>query len=240
LHLGSFTFETVGTISVRQRVLRDVMVDYGEALARSGFRFVLIANGHAGPGHLTALDEAAAAVSRRHNVVMASFTGHLAWEFLRGRYVDAIEAELGRALTATERGAFAEDAHGGWWETSLMLLLRPDLVDESFRTLPPARYSMVRRIVPNYPLKGGGQGYVGHPALADPTFAKATTEVLMREAMTIVDGLLDGRLKPSDRHSPFFQVPFFRTNFWRAAGATAAVAGIGLGLTGWLRRRKTP
>jgi creatinine amidohydrolase len=240
LHLGSFTFETVGTISVRQRVLREVMVDYGEALARSGFRFVLIANGHAGPGHLTALDEAAAIVSRRHRVVMASFTGHLAWEFLRGRYVDAIEAELGRALTATERGAFAEDAHGGWWETSLMLLLRPDLVDESFRTLPPARYSMVQRIVPNYPLKGGGQGYVGHPALADPTFAKATTEVLMREAMTIVDGLLDGRLKPSDRHSPFFQVPFFRTNFWRAAGATAAVAGIGLGLTGWLRRRKTP
>ena len=207
LHLGSFTFETVGTIS--------------------------------GPGHLTALDEAAAIVSRRHGVVMASFTGHLAWEFLRGRYVDAIEAELGRPLTAAERGAFAEDAHGGWWETSLMLLLRPDLVDESFRTLPPARYSMVRRIVPNYPLKNGGQGYVGHPALADPTFAKATTEVLIREAMTIVEGLLDGRLKPSDRHSPFFQVPFFRTNFWRAAGATAAVAGLGLGLTGWLRRRKT-
>jgi hypothetical protein len=168
---------------------------------------------------------------------MASFTGHLAWEFLRGRYVDAIEAELGRPLTAAERGAFAEDAHGGWWETSLMLLLRPDLVDESYRTLPPARYSMVRRIVPNYPLKNGGQGYVGHPALADPTFAKATTEVLMREAMAIVDGLLDGRLKPSDRHSPFFQVPFFRTNFWRAAGATAAVAGLSLGLTGWLRKR---
>jgi len=237
LHLGSFTFETVGTISVRQRVVRDVMVDYGEALARSGFRFILVANGHGGPGHLTALDEAAAIVSRRHGVVMASFTGHLAWEFLRGRYVDAIEAELGRPLTAAERGAFAEDAHGGWWETSLMLLLRPDLVDESFRTLPPARYSMVRRIVPTYPLKNGGQGYVGHPALADPTFAKATTEVLIREAMTIVEGLLDGRLKPSDRHSPFFQVPFFRTNFWRAAGATAAVAGLGLGLTGWLRKR---
>ena len=237
LHLGSFTFEAVGTISVRQRVVRDVMIDYGEALARSGFRFILVANGHGGPGHLTALDEAAAIVSRRHHVVMASFTGHLAWEFLRGRYVDAIEVELGRALTATERGAFAEDAHGGWWETSLMLLLRPDLVDESFRTLPPQRYSLVSRVVPNYPLRDGGPGYVGHPALADPGFAKATTAVLVREAMTIVDGLLDGRLKPSDRRSPFFQVPFFRTNFWRAAGATAAVAGIGLGLTGWLRKR---
>jgi creatinine amidohydrolase len=237
LYLGSFTFETVGTVAVRQRVVRDALVDYGSALARSGFRWILVANGHAGPGHLNALDEAAAIVSRRHRVTMASFTGHLAWEFLRGRYTDAIEHELGRPLAADERRAFAEDAHGGWWETSLMLLLRPDLVDGGYRTLPPARYSLAQRVVPNYPLKGGGQGYVGHPALGDPAFAKATTAVLMREAMVIVDGLLDGRLKPSDRHSPFFQVLFLRTNFWRNAGATAAVAGVALGLAEWLRRR---
>ena len=237
LHLGSFTFDTVGTITVRQRVVRDALVDYGDSLARSGFRFILVANGHAGPGHLTALDEAAAIVSRRHRVTMASFTGHLVWEFLRGRYVDAIEAELGRPLTAEERGAIAEDAHGGWWETSLMLLLRPDLVDVSFRALPPRRYSLASRVLPNYPLKNGGQGYVGHPALADPMFAKATTAVLMREAMSIVDGLLDGRLRPSQRRSPFFRVPFFRTNFWPATGAAAGVTVIGLGIIGWLRRR---
>jgi creatinine amidohydrolase/Fe(II)-dependent formamide hydrolase-like protein len=237
LHLGSFTFDSVGTITVRQRVVRDALVDYGDSLARSGFRFILVANGHAGPGHLTALDEAAAIVSRRHRVTMASFTGHLVWEFLRGRYVEAIEAELGRPLTAEERGAIAEDAHGGWWETSLMLLLRPDLVDVSFRALPPRRYSLASRVLPNYPLKNGGQGYVGHPALADPMFAKATTAVLMREAMSIVDGLLDGRLRPSQRRSPFFRVPFFRTNFWPATGAAAGVTVIGLGIIGWLRRR---
>ena len=241
LHLGSFTFDTVGTIAVRQRVVRDALVDYGSAVAKSGFNWILVANGHAGPGHLNALDEAAAIVSRRHRVTMASFTGHLAWEFLRGRYTDAIEAELGRSLTAEERQAFAEDAHGGWWETSLMLLLRPDLVDETYRTLPPARYSLPQRVVPNYPLKNGGRGYVGHPALGDPAFAKATTEVLMREAMTIVEGLLDGHLKPSDRHSPFFQVPFLRTNFWRGAGiTTAVVAAAGAGLAAWLRSRSRP
>lgn len=237
LYMGSFTFDTVGTVAVRQRVVRDTLVDYGDSLARSGFRWILVANGHAGPGHLTALDEAAAIVTRRHGVTMASFTGHLAWEFLRGRYVDRIEAELGRPLTAVERGAFAEDAHGGWWETSLMLLLRPDLVDPSYRTLPPARYPLASRVVPNYPLRNGGRGYVGHPALADSAFAKATTEVLIGEAMSIVDGLLDGRLKPSERHSPFFQVPFFRTNFWRAAGATAAIAAIGTGLAALVRSR---
>ncbi len=241
LHLGSFTFETTGTITVRQRVVRDTLVDYGTALARSGFQWILVANGHAGPGHLTALDEAAAMVSRRHGVTMASFTGHLAWQFLRGRYVDAIETELGRRLTDEERRAFAEDAHGGWFETSLMLLLRPDLVDGGYRTLPPARYSLPERVVPNYPLRNGGRGYVGHPALADPAFARAATEVLMREAMVIVDGLLDGRLKPSDRHSPFFQVPFFRTNFWRAVGITAGIAAAATGLIAVLRgRRRQP
>jgi creatinine amidohydrolase len=239
LHLGSFTFDSVGTVGVRQRVVRDLLVDYGAAFARAGFRWVLVANGHGGPGHLTALDEASAIVSRRHGVTMASFTGHLAWEFLRGHYVPKIERALGRPLTDEERLAFAEDAHGGWWETSLMLLIRPDLVDDSWRTLPAARYSWPERVVPNYPLKNGGRGYVGHPALADPDFARATTEVLMAESMQIIDGLLDGRLRPSDRHSPFFRIPFFRTNFWRATGTTATVAalGVGLGLAGWLANR---
>jgi creatinine amidohydrolase len=242
LHLGSFTFEMVGTVSVRQRVVRDLLVDYGEAFARAGFRYVLVANGHGGPGHLTALDEAAAIVSRRHGVTMASFTGHLAWEFVRGRYLPRIENALGRPLSADERTAFTEDAHGGWWETSLMLLIRPDLVDDSWRTLPAARYSWPERVMPNYAVKNGGLGYVGHPALADPAFAKATTDVLMEEAMAIVDGLLDGRLRPSDRHSPFFQVPFFRTNFWRATGVAAALGAVSIGAAGWLqiRKRKAP
>jgi creatinine amidohydrolase len=230
LHLGSFTFDTVGTVTVRQRVVRDAVVDYGRALARAGFRHVLVANGHGGPGHLVALEEAAAIVARRHGITMASFTGHLVWQFLRGRLLPQIEAALGRPLSGAERQAFADDAHGGWWETSIMLVLRPDLVDPGYRTLPPARYSLPERLVPNYPLRNGGAGYVGHPALADPTFARVTSEVLTAEAMTIVDGLLDGRLRAADRRSPFFAVPFFRTNFRRAASAVAAAAAV---LAGW-------
>ncbi|HEV8586192.1 MAG TPA: creatininase family protein [Methylomirabilota bacterium] len=240
LHLGSFTFETVGTVAVRQRVVRDALVDYGDAFARAGFRYILVANGHGGPGHLAALEEAAALVSRRHGVTMASFTGHLAWEFMRGRYAAKIEAALGRLMTEEERRAFAEDAHGGWWETSLMLMLRPDLVHDSYRTLPPARYSWPERVVPNYALKNGGQGYVGHPALADAAFARATTDVLMTEAMAIVDGLLDGTLKHSSRRT-FSRVPVFRTNFWpAAAGVAAGIGALAVGFAGWMARRRPP
>jgi len=223
LHLGSFTFETVGTISTRQRVVRDVVVDYGASLARSGFRYIFVANGHGGPGHLVALEEASNIVSRRHGVTMASLSGHLAWQFLRGRYLDRIESALDRPLSAEERRAFSEDAHGGWWETSVMLLIRPELVADTYRQLPPARYSSAQRLRRNYPLRNGGDGYVGHPALADPGFARAGAEVLLASAMEMVLDLIDGRVRASRQRSPFFAVPFLRTNFWPALGLGLAV-----------------
>ena len=241
LPIGSFTLVAPGTVTVRQRIVRDTLVDYGASLARAGFRHVFVANGHAGPGHLAALEEAAAIVSRRHGVLMASFTGHLAWHFFRGRYLEKLEAALGRPLTGSEKRALAEDAHGGWWETSLMLLLRPELVADDYRDLPPARYSLPRRLVPNYPMREGGRGYVGHPALADPDFAKALTDVLLGEAMTIVNDLIDGRVRPSERRSPFFAIPVFRTNFWRGMTAVSVVAAVG-GMA-WLvagPRRRSP
>jgi creatinine amidohydrolase len=233
LHLGTFTFDTVGTVNVRQRVVRDAVVDYGRALARARFRYVLIANGHGGAGHLVALEEAAEIVSRRHKIVMASLTGHLAWAFLSGRMLPKMEAALGRSLTAGERRAFAEDSHGGWWETSIMLMLRPDLVDPGYRDLEPVRFSLRRRLVPNYAVKNGGSGYVGHPALADAAFARAGAGVLLDETMELVDGLLDGRVRAQSRRSPFYAVPFLRTNFLPAMGAAAALAAA----VAWLRRR---
>ena len=108
-----------------------------------------------------------------------------------------------------------------------MLLIRPDLVDRSYRTLPSARYSLPEKVVPNFPLRNGGRGYVGHPALADPAFARAASDVLMAETMELVEGLLDGRIAPRAGRSPFFALPFFRTDFWPLA--VTAAAGIALG-----------
>jgi creatinine amidohydrolase len=227
LYLGCFTLDDVGTITVRQRIVRDAVIDYGRSLARAGFRYLLISNGHAGPGHLVALEEAATVVSRRHRVRMASLSGHLAWTFRRGEYLRDIEAALERPLNETERRAFVEDAHAGWWETSMMLWLRPELVDAAYRELPGVHYPMTRRVVPNYPLKSGGRGYVGHPALGDPAFARATAGVLLDRIMEFVDRLLAPGPLPWSRRSPFFHLPFLRTDFWPAVAVGAAVIALG-------------
>src|SRR5258705_5222950 len=109
-----------------------------------------------------------------------------------------------------------------------MLWVRPDLVYEGYRRLPAARYALPGRLVPNYRLRDGGQGYVGHPALADPAFARATIEVLLTEGLGLVEALLDGRVRPAQRRSPFWVVPPLRTNFWRAATGAAAVGALAL------------
>lgn len=234
LHLGAFTLDGVGTVRSRPRLVRDAVADYGAALARAGFRWILVSNGHAGPTHLVALEEAAGIVGRRYGARMASLSGHLAWAFRAGRFLDRVEAALGRPLDEAERRAFAEDAHGGWWETSMMLWLRPDLVDPAYRDLPPATYGLAERLVPDYPLRDGGRGYVGHPALADPAFARATAEVLLDEAMRLVNALIDGGLAPAGGRSPFSAIPFFRTGFWPAVAGGALV----LAALAWLYPRR--
>jgi hypothetical protein len=75
--------------------------------------------------------------------------------------------------------------------------------------------------------------------MADPAFARVTSQVLMDEAMAVVNGFLDGRLRPSDRRSPFFAIPFFRTNFPPIA-ASAAVLLAGLAAWRILRRQRRP
>src|SRR2546428_13956105 len=64
------------------------------------------------------------------------------------------------------------------------------------------------------------------------------TDVLMTEAMAIVDGLLDGTHAAGRHRSVFSKVPVFRTNFWpAAAGVAAGLGALAVGLGGWVGRR---
>ena len=137
LHLGRSPSSTVGTVRVRQRVVRDVVVDYGAALARARLplhpRLERPRRARA-PGRPRGGGRHRLAPPRRHDGLVHRPPG---LGVPARPLCPAIEAELGRPLSAVEREAFAEDAHGGWWETSIMLVLRPDLVDDGYRTLPP-------------------------------------------------------------------------------------------------------
>jgi creatinine amidohydrolase len=235
LPIGASAFDQAGTLLVRARTVRNATLDYGAALARHGFQYILVTNGHAGPRHVVALEEAAAVVSRRYGVRMLSVSGPVLWKFLRGRLTDRLEPLLGRALTEAEREALRGDVHGGLWETSLLLRVRPDLVDAAYSSLPPVRFPILDALRKNYPLRlGNRMGYIGAPAAARVEFGEVARRMLIDVVWEIVRPVLDARDDSWQQTSILYKIPVLRTAFPYVAAGTGLVL-LALVLFEWFR-----
>jgi creatinine amidohydrolase len=171
----------------------------GESLAVWGFRYIFVVSGHGSPKHIVAIESACVKISRKYRIQMHDLFGVLAIKFLRGQFVDRISERLSNPLSPQERELLKSDIHGGWWETSMMLLLHPDLVGE-FENLPTIKRGD----------KGVRLGYFGSPALADKEFAEVSLKVMNEEAENIIEKILDGRNKKSDTVSILYRIPLFR------------------------------
>jgi creatinine amidohydrolase len=235
LPIGASAFDHAGTLLVRARTVRNATLDYGAALARHGFRYIVVTNGHAGPRHVVALEEAAAAVSRRYGVRMLSVSGPILWKFLRGKFSDRLQSLLGRPLSPAERQAMRGDAHAGLWETSLLLISRPELVDPRFADLPPIRFSFLDALKKNYPLRLGNQmGYIGAPAAASVEFGELARRLLVDVAWEVVRPVFEAQDESWQQTSFLYKLPFLRTAFPYVAAAAVLLLG-GLALAFWLR-----
>lgn len=234
LPFGASAFEQAGTLRVRARTVRNAALDYGAALARQGFRFILVFNAHAGPRHVVALEEAAAVVSRRYGVRMLSVSGLVLWRVLRGRFTERIEPLMGRRLTESEREALRGDAHGGMWETSLMLRARPELVGPSYSQLPPVRFTVLDALRKNYPLRlGNRMGYIGSPAAASAEFGEGARRLLEDVIWDVAQTVFDAEDDSWQRTSMLYKIPFMRTAFPYVAGAVGLLLAAALAIKLW-------
>ena len=228
LPIGASAFDHAGTLLVRARTVRNATLDYGAALARHGFRYILITNGHAGPRHVVALEEAAAVVSRRYGVRMLSVSGPVLWKFMRGKYTERLEVLLGRTFTPEEKETLRGDTHAGLWETSLLLLIRPDLVNPSYTNLPPVKFTLLEALRKNYPLRlGGGMGYIGTPSAAQKEFGEVARRLFGEVVWEVVRPVFDAQDESWQQTSFLYKIPFFRTIF------PYVVIVSGLLLAGW-------
>ncbi len=235
LPFGASAFDQAGTLLVRARTVRNATLDYGAALARHGYKYILVTNAHAGPRHVVALEEAAAVVSRRFGVRMLSLSGPILWKILRGKLTDRLEPHLGRSLTPAERAALAGDAHAGVWETSLILRSRPELVDPSFTRLPQIRFLLIDALRKNYPLRLGNQmGYIGAPAAATAEFGEVARRLLVDVAWEVARPVFEAEDESWQQASMVYKIPVFRTAFPYVAAGVALGLGI-LALLAWLR-----
>jgi creatinine amidohydrolase len=195
--LGAQVYRQPGSIRTESRALYKVALGLGESLASWGFRYIFILSGHGSPRHIVALESACVRISRKYKIQMHNLSGALAVRFLRGEFVERISALLSRPLTSDEKELLKNDIHGGWWETSMMLLLRPDLVGE-FKNL-----GTIRRGEKDPRLR---KGYFGSPAPASREFAEASLKIMTDEGIEIVKRILNGKTNRSDTVSLLYKI----------------------------------
>jgi creatinine amidohydrolase/Fe(II)-dependent formamide hydrolase-like protein len=134
LTLGTDELPLPGSISVSPRTVRSAIMGFGKSLARHGFKHIVVTNGHGGPRHSPAIEEACHRISLRKKVAMFAPSIRVLHPYTDGRAIPKLEAELGRPLTDLEREAFATGGeHAGVLETSLILAHRPELVSDVYR-----------------------------------------------------------------------------------------------------------
>ena len=100
-----------GTIDLSFDTLRSVIRDILNAFIRHGVKRIMIISGHAGTSHMAAVTEACREIAESDPVEITFFSDFY------------IAAECG--ILGTER-----DGHAGMMETSRMLHIRPDTVNE--------------------------------------------------------------------------------------------------------------
>ncbi|HEY7160358.1 MAG TPA: creatininase family protein, partial [Acidobacteriota bacterium] len=52
LAVGSFAFDAPGTIKVRPKIIRELLIDSISSLAKYDFKYFMISNAHGGPTHI--------------------------------------------------------------------------------------------------------------------------------------------------------------------------------------------
>jgi len=160
-----------GTITVRAEVVAALVADICRSLARSGFQRTLIVSGHAEEENLRALEAGAERGTDRGTLVRVS-----RW----------YESALPRSLHLLKEEHPEYDIHAGEWETSLVMLRAPELVDRTAldallpnwgtRNISERRAAGAR----TFPELGAPNAYCGDPRRATPATAEALYAALGR------------------------------------------------------------
>jgi creatinine amidohydrolase len=158
-----------GTLSIGADLVEALIVDVLAGAAGQGAVGLVLVNSHFEPAHIDALFRAAARLRERTGlpVVYPNLASR--------RYAARLGAEF-------QSGA----CHAGSFETSLVLAVRPDLVDDGVRaTLPAVPIDLaaaLRAGAKDFQEMGATQGYFGQPAAG----SAAEGEALYAEMARIV------------------------------------------------------
>jgi creatinine amidohydrolase len=175
---SDYHFGFAGTVSVSRRLIQEFLEAIIDSLLGSGFRHVYLISGHAGN-----LDPMQVARRAFPPEMRARIAVQPEWSFQRTVIQEWAQAQLG--LSPSEVGG-----HAGHFETSVMLLVAPELVKMDRAAVgflgDPALASAtmmadgIRAVSPN--------GVIGDPRTATAEAGAGYLDVVVNQVLTLIEG----------------------------------------------------
>lgn len=173
--LTDFAAPFSGTVTLNADVARQMIQGILNGMVAAGFRTLAVMNHHLEPAHFRVVHEAAKAVQASHPTVRVVVPDHrrpptgplLGDEFMHG------------------------GSHAGRYETSLMLVAAPTLVDaEVMRRLPSLEIDLpgaIKAGATNFLECGGTEAYFGAPSQASVAEGERLFEIISSHAAATID-----------------------------------------------------
>lgn len=150
-----------GCFSMGSRTYSDALYEIGNSFYREGFRFLYFINFSISPDALKAVSVAVEDLNTLRD--FKAFDPMPLWSFTPNETIDALISDLGLEP--------ANELHADIKETSAMLSLLPELVDEQLlASLQPCKINTTWEVLKgnfSFEEMGSTAGYLGTPALAD-------------------------------------------------------------------------
>lgn len=184
-NLSPSKFPTIGSFVIRPETMKGLVVDMCASFARFGFKHIVIASFHGAPEHCKAINQAADEVTKAHSIGVFPVMSYLFFPlFFGGEYIEKFNDRLKRKLSAAEREALRRFVHAEVFETSAMLYLKPQLVDDSYKTLKPVVYDY-DKMFDELKKLDDWQGYVGIPSESRAEIGEVVVNVVGEECAAL-------------------------------------------------------
>ncbi|MDQ3748145.1 MAG: creatininase family protein [Acidobacteriota bacterium] len=177
-----------GTYGIRQTTLRSIVADVGAQIAQNGFKWIFVIHAHGSPNHNLAISDACDFISQEFKTTMLNLDG-LATEDSANS--DKSRKAKERYFTAEERELIGWDIHAGTKETSVLLAVKPELVNKNFRSLPDLSGDSEEEILKIAKSKDW-LGYFASPAKAKAEFGREILEATLETFTNYVARALKG------------------------------------------------
>ena len=261
LPVGTDELPLAGSMDGTQQTIYNALVSHGASLAKAGFGYAVVTNGHGGARHASALEAACRRVSRKRDIQMFSPSIAVLHGIVAGGRHQQLEENLGRSLNDRERDGLLAGEHAGTMETSFALAERPEQVDGSYTALaldgPPA-FAPLQAV--SKAMGGAGNGealahsvgwllnahygygrpykvtYQGDPSAGSAELGHAIRETMAQGCLNYVEAVTSGEIAAADVRSIASDPAIIQPGFWqRIALGAALMSGLGFALA--LRRR---